>query len=81
MLSPVFDGYIQKQTPFAYFGSALDPQFDFFLHQHGISSSRAFRIHKAYGDEALSVLTTNPYRLAQDIHGIGFNIFMHNYSN
>lgn len=43
-----------------------------FLHQHGISSSRALRIHKAYGEEALSVLTTNPYRLAQDIHGIGF---------
>ncbi len=43
-----------------------------FLHQHGISSSRALRIHKTYGDEALSVLTTNPYRLAQDIHGIGF---------
>ncbi|SKA86791.1 exodeoxyribonuclease V alpha subunit [Prosthecobacter debontii] len=43
-----------------------------FLHQHGISSSRALRIHKTYGDEALSVLTSNPYRLAQDIHGIGF---------
>ncbi|TDU70859.1 exodeoxyribonuclease V alpha subunit [Prosthecobacter fusiformis] len=43
-----------------------------FLHQNGISSSRALRIHKTYGDEALSVLTTNPYRLAQDIHGIGF---------
>jgi exodeoxyribonuclease V alpha subunit len=43
-----------------------------FLHQHGISSSRALRIHKTYGDEALAVLTTNPYRLARDIHGIGF---------
>lgn len=43
-----------------------------FLHQNGISSSRALRIHKTYGEEALSVLTTNPYRLAQDIHGIGF---------
>lgn len=43
-----------------------------FLHQNGISSSRALRIHKTYGEEALAVLTTNPYRLAQDIHGIGF---------
>ncbi len=43
-----------------------------FLHQHGISSSRALRIYKTYGDEALSVLTSNPYRLAQDIHGVGF---------
>lgn len=43
-----------------------------FLHKHGISSSRALRIHKTYGDEALTVLTRDPYRLAQDIHGIGF---------
>ncbi|MDZ4288902.1 MAG: ATP-dependent RecD-like DNA helicase [Prosthecobacter sp.] len=43
-----------------------------FLHQHGISSGRALRIYKTYGDEALSVLNSNPYRLAQDIHGIGF---------
>lgn len=43
-----------------------------FLHQHGISSSRALRIYKTYGEEALSVLTSNPYRLAQDIHGVGF---------
>lgn len=43
-----------------------------FLHQHGISSSRALRIHKTYGDDALSVLNSNPYRLAQDIHGVGF---------
>lgn len=43
-----------------------------FLHQHGISSSRALRIYKTYGDEALSVLSANPYRLAQDIHGVGF---------
>jgi exodeoxyribonuclease V alpha subunit len=43
-----------------------------FLHQHGISSARALRIYKTYGDDALAVLTSDPYRLAQDIHGIGF---------
>ena len=43
-----------------------------FLHQHGISSSRALRIHKTYGDEALAVISQNPYRLAQEIQGIGF---------
>jgi len=43
-----------------------------FLHQHGISSSRALRIYKTYGDEAQAVLQANPYRLAQDIRGIGF---------
>ncbi len=43
-----------------------------FLHQHGISSSRALRIYKTYGDEAQAVLKENPYRLAQDIRGVGF---------
>ncbi|MBL9179079.1 MAG: ATP-dependent RecD-like DNA helicase [Verrucomicrobiaceae bacterium] len=43
-----------------------------FLHQHGISSSRALRIYKTYGEEAQTVLKENPYRLAQDIRGIGF---------
>jgi exodeoxyribonuclease V alpha subunit len=43
-----------------------------FLHAHGVSSARALRIYKTYGDDALSVLQANPYRLAQDIHGIGF---------
>ncbi len=43
-----------------------------FLHQHGISSSRALRIYKIYGDEAQAVLQENPYRMAQDIRGIGF---------
>lgn len=43
-----------------------------FLHQHGISSARALRIYKTYGDDAQAVLKENPYRLAQDIRGIGF---------
>lgn len=43
-----------------------------FLHQHGISSSRALRIYKTYGEQAQEVLKENPYRMAQDIRGIGF---------
>ena len=43
-----------------------------FLHERGISSARALRIYKTYGDEALEVLRSNPYRLANDIRGIGF---------
>ena len=43
-----------------------------FLHGHGISTSRALRIHKTYGDEARTVLEKNPYQLAEDIFGIGF---------
>jgi len=43
-----------------------------FLHSHGVGTSRAFRIHKAYGDEAIEKVSENPYRLARDIWGIGF---------
>jgi exodeoxyribonuclease V alpha subunit len=43
-----------------------------FLHEQGISTSRALRIYKTYGEEAVQVLQQNPYRLAADIHGVGF---------
>ena len=43
-----------------------------FLHERGISTARALRIYKTYGAEAITVLTQNPYRLAVDIHGVGF---------
>ncbi|BCS34443.1 ATP-dependent RecD-like DNA helicase [Luteitalea sp. TBR-22] len=43
-----------------------------FLHTHGVSTSRAVRIHRTYGAEAVQVLTEDPYRLARDIRGIGF---------
>jgi exodeoxyribonuclease V alpha subunit len=43
-----------------------------FLHAHGVSTSRAVRIFKTYGQGAIEIVTENPYRLAQDIRGIGF---------
>ena len=43
-----------------------------FLQPHGITPAYALRIHRAYGAEALAVVRENPYRLAMDIHGIGF---------
>ncbi len=43
-----------------------------FLHSQGISASRALRIFKTYGEDAVKVLRANPYRLAEDITGIGF---------
>jgi exodeoxyribonuclease V alpha subunit len=43
-----------------------------FLHAHGVSTSRAVRIFKTYGAEAIQVLSENPYRLARDVRGIGF---------
>lgn len=43
-----------------------------FLHGNGVSTSRAVRIFKTYGPDAIAIVTENPYRLAQDIRGIGF---------
>ena len=43
-----------------------------FLHSHGISTSRALRVYKLYGEEAIARVRANPYLLARDIPGIGF---------
>ncbi|MBI4325022.1 MAG: ATP-dependent RecD-like DNA helicase [Chloroflexi bacterium] len=43
-----------------------------FLHSHGVSTSRAVRIFKTYGESAIDKVRHNPYTLAQDISGIGF---------
>ncbi len=43
-----------------------------FLHAHGVGTSRAVRIFKTYGQDAVQVISENPYRLARDIRGIGF---------
>jgi exodeoxyribonuclease V alpha subunit len=43
-----------------------------FLHGHGVSTSKAVRIYKTYGDEAIGKVKNNPYMLAKDIYGIGF---------
>lgn len=43
-----------------------------FLQTHGISTLFAVRIYKEYGDKAISHVTRDPYRLANDFYGIGF---------
>src|SRR5436305_13698886 len=43
-----------------------------FLHSHGVSTSRAVRIFKTYGEQAIEKVRGNPYALAKDIYGIGF---------
>jgi len=43
-----------------------------FLHSNGVSTSRAVRIFKTYGQDAIEKVRDNPYSLAKDIHGIGF---------
>lgn len=43
-----------------------------FLQSSGVSTAYAVKIYKTYGDESISVVKTNPYRLADDVWGIGF---------
>src|SRR5437764_13451431 len=43
-----------------------------FLHSNGVGTSRAVRIYKTYGADAVQRISENPYRLARDIRGIGF---------
>ena len=43
-----------------------------FLQSHDVSTTLAVKIYKQYGDAAISVVKNDPYRLARDIHGIGF---------
>ena len=43
-----------------------------FLQGYGITMNMAVKIYKFYKDDLYEVLKKNPYRLAQDISGIGF---------
>jgi exodeoxyribonuclease V alpha subunit len=43
-----------------------------FLQSHGVGTARAVRIYKTYGDQATELVRANPYRLATEIWGIGF---------
>src|SRR5262249_5675233 len=43
-----------------------------FLQSHGIGTARAVRIYKTYGEQAVDLVRANPYRLATDIWGVGF---------
>jgi len=43
-----------------------------FLQSHGVATGHAIKICKRYGQDALRQVREDPYRLAIDIHGIGF---------
>ncbi len=43
-----------------------------FLQSHEVSTSHATKIFKTYGSESIAIVQENPYRLAEDIWGIGF---------
>ncbi|MBW2278251.1 MAG: ATP-dependent RecD-like DNA helicase, partial [Deltaproteobacteria bacterium] len=44
-----------------------------FLESAGVSPTFAHRIFKRYGNDAIRRVSDNPYRLAADVHGIGFH--------
>lgn len=43
-----------------------------FLQGHEVSTSHATKIYKTYGNDSLKIVQENPYKLADDIWGIGF---------
>ena len=43
-----------------------------FLQQYGIRTNLAVKIYKEYGSDIYSILKENPYKLAEDIDGVGF---------
>lgn len=43
-----------------------------FLQQYGVSLSHATKIYRRYGQRSIAVVSQNPYRLATDISGVGF---------
>src|SRR3989339_443640 len=43
-----------------------------FLQSHTVGTAQATRIFKHYGNEAIALITEDPYRLCRDIWGIGF---------
>lgn len=43
-----------------------------FLHGHKISTAFAVKIYKTYGVDSVKIIQENPYKLAQDIWGVGF---------
>lgn len=45
-----------------------------FLQQYGISLNLGVKIHEKYGPRMYEVMKQNPYKLAEDISGVGFKI-------
>ena len=43
-----------------------------FLQQYGITMNLAVKVYQAYGQDVYGIIRENPYRLADDIGGVGF---------
>ncbi|MDP6947113.1 MAG: helix-hairpin-helix domain-containing protein, partial [Myxococcota bacterium] len=44
-----------------------------FLFDLGLTSGLANRIYKRYGDQVVTLVRQNPFRLAEEVHGVGFH--------
>lgn len=69
------DGIAEKRIEMI--GNAWQSQRDIrdvmvFLQGHGVSPAYAVKIYRQYGNEAVSAVRENPYRLAEEVFGIGF---------
>ncbi len=68
-------GEIKAKTISESFVSQLDiKEIMMFLQGHNISPNFAVKIYKEYGKNTINIVKENPYRLAEDIHGIGFKL-------
>ena len=45
-----------------------------FLQSYGVTPNKAVRIYKKYGENTIQLVQENPYRLADEIFGIGFRV-------
>lgn len=45
-----------------------------FLQSHGISTNYGIKIYKEYGNDTINIINENPYKLTDDIYGIGFKL-------
>ena len=43
-----------------------------FLQSHGVSAALGAKIYRQYGDQSLTVIRENPYKLEHDVYGVGF---------
>lgn len=43
-----------------------------FFQQYGVSADYALKLYKIYGGQAVELIRENPYRLVEEVHGIGF---------
>ena len=44
-----------------------------FFQEYGISAEYALKLYKIYGTDAVELISENPYRLVEEVYGIGFH--------